>query len=596
MTDTAAPRYPYQDDQLSVDQRVDDLLARMSLADKAGLMFHALIFAGDVDTVNPMFPLLPPRTLITEYGLTHFNAFSSTPDGRSFAEWHNALQRVAAEHPLAIPVTLSTDPRHHFTDNPLTASMAGPFSQWPEPLGLAAIGSDEVVREFGDIARREYRAVGLRVALHPQIDLATEPRWSRISTTFGEDAELTSRLAAAYIRGFQTDVLGPDSVSTMTKHFPGGGPQKDGDDPHFAWGREQVYPGGNFEYHLGPFRAAIAAGTAQMMPYYGMPVGTDLEAVGFSFNRAIITELLRQELGFTGVICTDWGLISDHEGMGDVGVAKAWGVEHLDEDERLYRLVEAGVDQLGGEHCSDRLVRLVGSGRVSEARIEQSARRLLREKFVLGLFDRPMIDADRATSIVGCTEFREAGRRAQQKSVTLLTNRESPDGAPILPLRPGVKVYAESFESDELARRATIVDDPADADVAVIRLKTPWVPSGRGGMADTFHGGSLEFPPDEQARLAAICRSVPTVIDIYLERPAVLGRMATAAAAIVANYGIDEGALVDVLFGDAQPEGNLPFDLPSSMAAVVESRSDVAFDTTDPAFRFGDGLRYARST
>src|SRR5579863_9278137 len=284
---------PYRDSHLPVDQRVNDLLARMSLEDKAGLLFHAMTFAGDVDTANTMFPLRPPRKMIDD-GLRHFSVFASLPDGRAFAEWHNTLQRIAADHPLAIPVTLSSDPRHHFNDNPLASVRAGPFSQWPEPLGLAAIGSEELVREFADIARQEYVAVGLRVALHPQIDLATEPRWVRISATFGEDADLTSRLAVAYIRGFQTEVLGIDSVATMAKHFPGGGPQKDGDDPHFSWGREQVYPGGNFQYHLEPFRAAIRAGTSQIMPYYGMPVGTEYEEVGFSYNKAIITGILRE--------------------------------------------------------------------------------------------------------------------------------------------------------------------------------------------------------------------------------------------------------------------------------------------------------------
>ena len=110
------------------------------------------------------------------------------------------------------------------------------------------------MEEFGDTARREYLAVGIRVALHPMADLATEPRWARIVGTFGEDAELVGRLTAAYIRGFQGETLGPHSVACMVKHFPGGGPQKDGEDPHFSYGREQVYPGDNLEYHLAPSR------------------------------------------------------------------------------------------------------------------------------------------------------------------------------------------------------------------------------------------------------------------------------------------------------------------------------------------------------
>ncbi|MGA9855669.1 MAG: glycoside hydrolase family 3 C-terminal domain-containing protein, partial [Gammaproteobacteria bacterium] len=140
---------------------------------------------------------------------------------------------------------------------------------------------------------------------------------------------------------------------------------------------------------------------------------------------------------------------------------------------------------------------------------------------------------------------------------------------------------------------ASLVSDPSEADVAILRLKAPWEPSGHGGFVDLFHGGSLEFPLEELERLLNICRAVPTVIDIYLERPAVLTPLAREAAAIIGNYGIDEAALFDVLFGDASPGGNLPFDLPRSMAAVVASRSDVPFDTEDPLFRFGYGLRYA---
>jgi beta-glucosidase len=549
---------------------------------------------GDLDALNTLVSLPSARTLVTQCRLRHFNLLGALPDGRQFAEWHNQLQRLAAEQPLSIPVTLSTDPRHHFADNPLLSMMAGPFSQWPEPLGLAAIGSEEMVQQFADIARQEYVAVGIRVALHPQIDLATEPRWARISQTFGEDAELTCRLAMAYIRGFQGELLGHDSVATMAKHFPGGGPQKDGHDPHFAWGREQVYPGEYFEYHLRPFLAAIEAGTSQVMPYYGMPVGTEFEEVGFSFNRSVITGLLRERLGFDGIVCTDWGLIVDAPEPGPLSAARAWGVEHLTEDERLLKLLDAGVDQFGGECCTDRLVRLVKGGRVSESRIDESVRRLLREKLILGLFDRPFVDEAAAAVTLGRSDFRTAGLRAQQMALTLLTNDTSAVGSPTLPLPRGIRVYSEGTAVDVLAGYAVVVTEPTEADVALLRLKTPWEPSGHGGFTDLFHGGSLEFPDDELERLVGICETVPTVIDLYLERPAVLGPLGGAAAAIIGNFGIDEKALLDVLFGDASPEGKLPFDLPRSMAAVVASRSDVPFDTNEPFLRFGHGLRYVR--
>jgi beta-glucosidase len=576
--------HPYLDATLSVRQRTEDLLSRLPLADKVGLMFHTIAVPADVDEVVHLFGQRSLRSLLRR-GLSHFNILGSLPDGRSFAQWHNSVQRAALERPLGVPVTFSTDPRHHFGDNPMTQMMAGPFSQWPETLGLAAIGSAERIGEFADIVRREYLAAGIRVALHPQLDLATEPRWSRINTTFGEDAELASRLGVAYVAGLQGDRIGARSVAAMIKHFPGGGPQQDGNDPHFAWGREQIYPGDNAEYHLRPFRAALNAGAAEVMPYYGMPVGTDWEQVGFGFNRSVITGVLRDEFGFDGIVCTDWGLISDHPELGDLGVARAWGVEHLSPEDRVVRVLEAGVDQFGGEDCTDVLLSVIRAGRVSEPRIDESVRRLLRMKFDLGLFDRPFVDEDHAAVTVGRADFREAGLRAQRDSLTLLANSD------VLPLKAGVKVFAPDIAS--LGGYGEKVDSPADAEVAVLRIKAPFDPR-TDGMAALFHHGSLEFAADEVRRILEVCAEVPTVVDVYLDRPAVLTPFAGKAGAIMANFGVSEAALLDVLFGESDPMGSLPFDLPRSDAAVAASRSDVAFDTADPVFRFGHGLRCRR--
>src|SRR4030095_12482190 len=315
----------------AIDQRVDDLLQRMTLAEKARMLFQTMIVVGSGDLAEPnsAFGVESAEHMINNQLLTHFNVVRAADDARALADWHNRLQRLGPSPRLGIPLPLSSDPRNHFTENVGTAARAGTFSQWPETLGLAAIGSSELVESFADIARQEYLAVGLRLALHPQIDLATEPRWSRISGGFGEDAELTSRLVQAYIRGYQSEQLGPESVSTMTKHFPGGGPQQDGEDPHFAYGREQVYPGDNLDYHLKPFRAAIAAGAAQIMPYYGMPVGTKYPEVAFAFNKGIITALLRGDLGSAAIVCTDWALVTDTTILGQPMPARAWGVEYL---------------------------------------------------------------------------------------------------------------------------------------------------------------------------------------------------------------------------------------------------------------------------
>ena len=319
----------YEDPRRPVDERVEDLLGQMTLEEKAGLMFHTILAVGqDGEPVEGMSQFGPVSTtdLISARLISHFNVHQ-LPEPRLAVAWHNKIQALAEDTRLGIPVTISSDPRHAFSDNPLTSLHAGALSLWPEPIGLAATRDPELVLQFGDIARQEYLAMGIRVALHPMADLATEPRWARINGTFGEDAELSAQMVKAYILGFQGERLGPQSVACMTKHFPGGGPQKDGEDAHFSYGREQVYPGNNFNYHLHPFESAFEATTAQIMPYYGMPVDTELEPVGFGFNKDVITGLLREKYGFDGVVCTDWGLLTDKH-IGDrVMKARAWGVE-----------------------------------------------------------------------------------------------------------------------------------------------------------------------------------------------------------------------------------------------------------------------------
>nr|WP_201471497.1 glycoside hydrolase family 3 N-terminal domain-containing protein [Microbacterium hydrocarbonoxydans] len=574
---------PWLDATLPIDDRVRLLLDEMTVEEKAGLFFHTMIAIGDLDEQNPIFGTPSARDFVDVKKMSHFNLLGGAPSGREIAAWQNALQRLAASTRLGIPVTLSTDPRHSFSENPGASILAGPFSQWPETLGLAATRDPELVERFADIARQEYTAVGLRVALHPQVDLATEPRWARQTATFGEDAELAGILGAAYIRGFQGESFGPGSVATMTKHFPGGGPQKDGEDPHFPYGREQVYPGGRFELHLKPFEDAIAAGTRQMMPYYGMPVGTEHEEVGFGFNKSVITGLLRERFGFDGLVCTDWGLINDAEIFGQPFPARAWGVEQLSPRERMIKVLDAGVDQFGGEDCPEMLVALVEDGSVSEARLDASARRILREKFELGLFENPFVDEDAADAVVGRADFRAAGEDAQRASVTVLTN----DGS--LPFASGAKLYVEGIDAEVAASYGQVVSTPAEADLALIRLQAPFE-QRETTFENFFHAGSLDFPDEVVEHVRAIAATVPTVVDVLADRPPILEPMAVAAAAVTVNWGASGAALLDVLSGRVSARGRLPFDLPRSMAAVEESRPDVPFDTADPLFRFGHGL------
>jgi beta-glucosidase len=582
---------PYEDPRRPVEERVDDLLARMTLEEKAGLMFHpAILVGGDGELLDgpSIFGGDGPTRLVAERHLNHFNVYA-TPDARRTAEWHNRMQQLAESTRLGIPVTISSDPRHAFDENPATSWAAGSFSQWPEPIGLAATRDEEVVRGFGEIARQEYRAVGIHVALHPMADVATEPRWARISGTFGEDFDLAGRLTAAYIHGFQGDELGPGSVACMTKHFPGGGPQADGEDPHFPYGKDQVYPGGRFEDHLRPFESAFAAGTAQIMPYYGRPIGTDLEPVGFGYNRGVITDMLRGRFGFDGVVCTDWGLVSDMQMPdGSVWEAKAWGVEELDAADRLAKIVEAGCDQLGGESLPELLVELVRSGRISESRIDESARRILRDKFRLGLFDDPYVDPEAAERLCGSDTFRAAGAEAQRRSIVLLAN----DG--VLPLAAGARIYVDGLPSSAAAAYGEVVADPADADAAIVFRHAPFEPRTATFIESVFHAGSLEFPADERDRVLEVARAVPTIFVVFLDRPAVLTEIAEASAGLVGTFGASPEAILDLVFGRYAPTGKLPFELPSSQDAADGQMSDVPCDSERPLFPLGHGLTYER--
>jgi beta-glucosidase-like glycosyl hydrolase len=582
---------PYEDPRRPVAERVEDLVGRLSLPEKAGLMFHTVIEAGSDGRVleHPgEISKSPTSEVVLGKHLSHFNVHA-LGSARMAARWHNDLQRLASRTPHGIPVTISTDPRHGFVENAGVSFAAGSFSQWPEALGLAALRDPELVRRFADIARQEYVAVGIRAALHPTLDLATEPRWARQAGTFGQDPEVVTELAVAYLRGFQQEHIGVGSVACTSKHFPGGGSQKDGEDAHFPYGREQVYPAGRFDDHLAPFPPVVAAGTSAVMPYYSMPVGLviddePVDEVGFGYNRRIVTGLLRGTLGFDGVVLTDWELITDNHVGDQVLPARAWGVEHLDRHERMELILAAGADQFGGEECVDVLVELVTQGRVTEARIDESVRRLLRVKFELGLFDDPYVDEDAAEATVGRADFVAEGHHAQAASVTVLKKQDG-----VLPLRPGSRIYLEGIPVEAVVDLGEVAESPEHADIALVRLAAPFEPRSDLFLEAWFHQGSLDFPPGLVHRLRRIAQHCPLVVDVNLERPAVLTPLLDFAAAVVGSYGTSAPALLDALTGEVAPVGVLPFDLPRSMQDVRDHPEDQpGFD--DPLFPCGFGL------
>ena len=385
----------------------------------------------------------------------------------------------------------------------------------------------------------------------------------------------------------------------MTKHFPGGGPQAKGLDAHQFYGADQAYPGDNFEYHLKPFEAAFAAGTAQIMPYYGIPNGQTSEDVAMAFNKDIITGMLRGRYEFEGVVCTDWSVISDKGGPGFIAMrARAWGVENLSVADRFVKALDAGVDQFGGEEIPEVLVQAVEDGLISEGRLDRSVRRILKDKFRLGLFDNPYVNVEEAKNIAGQPSFVEAGRLAQRKSLVLLKNENTESGT-VLPLKQGVRLYLEGVDPEVASQYGQVVDRLEDADVAILRLKAPYEPPrtdlylGENIIETILHQGDLDFKGEELRRMRDVMQSKPTIISIYMERPAVIPEIAAEAAGLIAEFGAEDNALLDVVFGEFNPVGRLPFELPSSMSAVEAQFEDVPHDSQDPLFNFGFGLSYS---
>ena len=516
-----------------------------------------------------------------------------SPNPLELAEKLNFLQSISEKTRLGIPLTISSDPIHEVPrGGGIAAFSLKGFSKWPSQLGFASIRDPKIIKEFSEIASKEYLAVGIRTALHPMSDLATDPRWARNFGTFGSNADLSSDLTKAYMEGFQGNVIDNESVLTMVKHFPGGGPQEDGLDPHLYSGRNQVYPGDNFDYHLKPFKAAIDNGLKVIMPYYGIPVDQTRENVAMAYNKDILTNLLRKKMGFEGVICTDWGIIS----------GRHWGVDELSIKERYKKSILAGVDQYGGESSPEYIINLVREGVISEERIDYSVKKILVNKFELGLFDEPFVDESNVDTVVGIESHVVKGLEAQRKSIVLLNNRIT-EGKAMLPIKKMNRIFSDGFNVEILDRYCEIVQKPEDADYILLKLGTVFngnQPSGIDRPIDNFlssmfPNSDLNFNEEilSKVRKYASIGNLITVVD--LNRPAILEEIDSLSQGLIGVFGVLDETVLDVVFGDFNPSGKLPFDIPSSMKEVEEQKSDVPDDTSNPTFKYGYGLSYSEN-
>lgn len=615
----------YEDWRLSVDQRISDLLSQMTLEEKAGFMLISTINMGGSSmrpapaTPRPKItsdlseeerimdqnfftrePLPIPALFVSgttkgvnQRHLRHFILRANT-DAKTIAEWSNKLQALTESTRLGIPALVASNPRNHVTIDNSTGIGLGEtvFSQWPGELGLAAMRDSALTREFAETAAKEWVAVGIRKGYQYMADLATEPRWARTEGTFGENAELAANMIWEITLGFQGEKLGRHSVALTTKHFPGGGPQVDGQDPHFDWGKDQHYPGGMFEYHLKPFVAAIKAGTSSIMPYYAKPINTEYEEVAFAYNKGVITDLLRNELGFEGIINSDTGPI----------FMMPWGVEKLSVHERYKKAIEAGVDLFSGNADPSFLLETIQKGMVSEERIDESIKRLLREKFELGLFEDPYVDEVAAETIVGNEKFQERANLALRKSIVLLRNEAS-----LLPLKPKTKVYFEKhMHTRGVENSHTVIapkeskwdldfmDSPEEADVVVLWM----VPKTAGLFGSTGADINIELSKNniDVAYVNKLKEERPMVMVINFSNPWVIEEIDKEGAnTMLATFGTTSDALLDVLSGKFNPTGKMPISIPASHDLVVKNQSDVpGYQKPEgyALFKYGAGLSY----
>jgi len=426
----------YEDWRLTASERSKDLLSKMSLEEKVGFLLisdtrmknepgRQAAATGpvtgefnetDVVAENNIFTgqPLPERVMsvaattkgVREFHLRHF-IYRGNVAPAIIADWSNRLQELCESTPLGIPAIIASNPRNHVTNSATIGTSVGTnaFSKWPTEIGLAAMRDLKLTREFADIARQEWAAVGLRKGYMYMADIATEPRWQRIEGTFGENASLAADIMREVVLGFQGEKLTNTSIALTTKHFPGGGATKNGFDPHYDYGKEEVFPGGMLENNLLPFKAAIGAGTSAIMPYYSIPVGTKYEEVAYAYNKAILRDLLRKQLGFKGIINSDTGPIN----------MMPWGVEALSIEERYAKALEAGVNIFSGNADPTLLLKAAKEGKAQIKYVDESVALLLEEKFNLGLFENPYVDDKKANDMVGNTSFQASRTRASSR-------------------------------------------------------------------------------------------------------------------------------------------------------------------------------------
>ena len=668
---------PFEDWRLPYETRAKDLAMRLSVEEIAGLMLYSShqsiparstgYFAGTYNgktftagETDPGDLTDQQKKFLKDDHLRHV-LVTTVQSPEVAAQWNNKLQAFCESVGQGIPANNSSDPRHGTRARAeYDAAAGGEISMWPGSLGLAASFDPALVQQFGEIAAEEYRALGITTALSPQVDIATEPRWSRFNGTFGESPSLSAAMARAYCDGFQTSRGGREtsggwgfgSVNAMVKHWPGGATGEGGRDAHYGCGKYAVYPGNNFKAHLipflqGAFKLKGKTKTASaVMPYYTISWNQDTknqENVGNSYSQYLIGDLLRTRYRYDGVVCTDWGITAEHKQLDLFIDGHSWGAEKLTEVERHYKILMAGVDQFGGNNNAQPIIEAYRKG-VQElgearmrARLEQSAVRLLKNIFRVGLFENPYLDPQVTKNTVGKPEYMRAGYAAQLKTIVLLKNQGN-----LLPVKTKKTVYVPKrfvpasrnflgmetpastdypVSLDLVKKYFNVTDKPEEADLALVFIQNPAgsigydkedVQAGGNGYVPislqygdytatearatsiaggdplenftnrSYKGKTVKTRNISDAQLVADTKAQmkgkPVILSVNTTNPMVFSEIEKHAAAIVLNFGVQDQAIFDILSGQAEPSALLPMQMPADMSTVEKQAEDVPFD------------------
>ena len=587
---------PYEDWRLTAEERADDLLSKMTLEQKATQMAHLTLvsckeswFTKDNAGFALVYELIfePEEEDEDDWDDEEEEGAeeAETPlSGKAYAARRlNEIQEWSESSELGIPVIFSMDTE-------AGAAFVKEATFLPDEINLGAANDEELTAKYYQVLKEELAAMGVRMALSPDADLISDPRWGRNQECYSEDVEVVKKLITVAVQTLQGGAgLTADSVMACVKHFPGSGAQEGGVD-----GSALTLSEDTLDMHLEGFKAAIEAGVSAVMPYgYSTVPYLGGDAVEFSADQSavVMTDLLRGQLGYDGIIQTDWGL-------------------------NFSQAANSGADILGGMGIKSALKDIVND--VDEARVNDAVRRILIAKFQLGIFENPYVDEAKADEIIGSEAHKEIAKEAAVRSFTLVKyeNAEPLEGKQFIvagELADNVRCLNSGWTAKEPTEIAgtTILEalkqkageenvtyiasaEEVPADLAGVTAVV--VVGEKSGTHDPAWGAStVEFPEEQTALVSALDKAGANVVAVVvMNRPYVLTPIADAADSVLLVYrpGVTCGAeaIAETLFGENAVTGTLPFQIPASMDQVLSQREDMPKDIENPLYDYGFGI------